>query len=62
MNEKYKEALWFNISVIYSAISAGYAAELQSFRLPLVFLAVHGGLWAIFRAMRLVALEMRSHA
>lgn len=47
-----KELIWFNVSVLYSATCAAYAVESAAGtkRLILVFLAVHGGLWAIYRA------------
>jgi hypothetical protein len=50
------ELVWFNISVMYSAICAALAVESTAGtkRLVFVFLAVHGGLWAIYRAMLLV--------
>lgn len=53
------EAIRFNISVNYSAVGAGLAAGLPSgtLRVVCVFLAVHGGLWAIYRAWVLAQTE-----
>jgi len=55
------EAVWFNVSVMYSAICAAYAVNsaVGTKRLVLVFLAVHGALWAVYRAMRLIAAEVK---
>lgn len=56
-----KELVWFNVSVLYSAVAAGLAVALPSggLRSGLVFLAVHGGLWAIYRALALVRHESK---
>lgn len=53
------DLVWFNVSVLYSAISAGYAANTSPgrARLVLVFLAVHGALWSVYRAMRTIRAE-----
>jgi len=55
------ELVWFNISVMYSSICASLAVESSAGpkRLMLVFLAVHGGLWAIYRAGILIAREVK---
>lgn len=46
------ELVWFNISVTYSAICAAYAVQSTGrLQLLMIFLAVHGGLWAIYRAI-----------
>lgn len=47
---------------MYSAICAGLAAGNVSdtARVVLVFLAVHGALWAIYRALAVIAIEKHS--
>lgn len=54
-----KRLVWLNISVLYSAFAGAYAVESSpgTKRLVLVFLAIHGGLWAIYRALDLVLSE-----
>lgn len=51
--------IWFNASVLYSAQSAGIAVDATpgAHRAVLVFLAVHGGLWAVYRALALIEVE-----
>lgn len=52
------KVIWFNISVIYSAIAAGWATSANGrLRAGLVCLAVHGGLWSIYRALDLIQWE-----
>lgn len=60
--EAVKELVWFNISVMYSSVCAGLAAGTVSdtARIVLVLLAVHGALWAIYRAIALVVREQQS--
>jgi hypothetical protein len=57
-----KELVWFNVSVLYSAICAAFAVESAAGtkRLVLVFLAVHGALWAVYRAGDLLRKRARS--
>lgn len=53
-----KKLVWFNISVMYSAVAAGFAVNATgTSRTVLVFLFVHGGLWAIYRALDLAQPE-----
>lgn len=54
--------LYFNISVMYSAVAAGLAVNASPgvFRSACVFLAVHGGLWAVYRSVGLIHSESRN--
>lgn len=56
-----QELIWFNGSVMYSAICAAVAVDATAGtkRLAFVFLAVHGALWAIYRGIMLAAKELR---
>lgn len=56
--------LWFNISVLYSAIAGGLAVNASpgAFRWFYVFLAIHGGLWALYRAIDLALSESRERS
>jgi hypothetical protein len=55
------EGIWFNISVMYSAICTALAVEsvAGNKRFMLTFLAVHGGLWAIYRGGVLAVRELK---
>lgn len=49
-----RHVVWFNVSVMYSSIAAAFISETSGVgRALLVFLTVHGGLWAIYRAIML---------
>lgn len=52
------ELVWFNISVMYSAFSAALAVQVVGpTRIVLVFLTVHGALWAIYRGFKVALNE-----
>ena len=52
--------VWFNISVLYSAVAAGLATGTTGpMKAGWVCLAVHGGLWSIYRALDLIQWEAK---